>query len=242
MIKNTSHRPFPPPERPWVMTQTWNHVLFAHWAVDSEAIRGRIPAALELETFNGKAWIGILPFLLTNMRPRFLPPFPFVSRFPELNVRTYVSYKGIPGIYFFSLDAASRLAVAGARAMFHLPYFHAGINFVKEKNHIEFSSRRDDSKAAFRASYRPLSDSFTAQKGSIEYWLTERYRLYTTYNNRVYYEDIHHSPWTLRRAEAEIRQNTVPGASGLILPDTAPLLHYAKRQYVLFWPLQRDRG
>ncbi|MGX1079366.1 uncharacterized protein YqjF (DUF2071 family) [Bacillus sp. SLBN-57] len=101
MIKNTSHRPFPLPEGPWMMTQTWNHVLFAHWAVDPEAIRGQIPAALELETFNGKAWIGILPFLLTNMRPRFLPPFPFISRFPELNVRTYVAYKGVPGIYVF---------------------------------------------------------------------------------------------------------------------------------------------
>lgn len=158
MIKNTSHRPFPLPEGPWMMTQTWNHVLFAHWAVDPEAIRGQIPAALELETFNGKAWIGILPFLLTNMRPRFLPPFPFISRFPELNVRTYVAYKGVPGIYFFSLDAASRLAVAGARSMFHLPYFYAGMRFAQHKDRFQLTSRRKRSQAEFYAEYQPVSE------------------------------------------------------------------------------------
>lgn len=115
MIMNTSHRPFPLPKGPWMMTQTWNDVLFAHWAVEPQSLRGIIPAALELETCSGKAWISILPFLLTNLRPRFLPPLPFISRFPELNVRTYVTYRGIPGIYFFSLDAASRLAVLSAR-------------------------------------------------------------------------------------------------------------------------------
>lgn len=239
MIKNTSHRPFPLPEGPWMMTQTWNHVLFAHWAVDPEAIRGQIPAALELETFNGKAWIGILPFLLTNMRPRFLPPFPFISRFPELNVRTYVAYKGVPGIYFFSLDAASRLAVAGARSMFHLPYFYAGMRFAQHKDRFQLTSRRKRSQAEFYAEYQPVSEHFSADKGTLEYWLAERYRLYTTHKNELYYEDIHHSEWQLQQAEADIFPGPLTSANDLTLPDTAPLLHYAKRQHVLFWPLKK---
>ncbi|MEC1259317.1 DUF2071 domain-containing protein [Bacillus swezeyi] len=238
-ITNTSHRPFPLPKGLWLMAQTWNDVLFAHWPVEPETIQEKIPAALELETFNGKAWIGILPFLLTDLRARFLPPLPCISRFPELNVRTYVTYKGVPGVYFFSLDAASRLAVLSARRFFHLPYFRADIAFEKEESRVQFSSRRADSKAVFHARYGPLSDPFTAQKGTIEYWLTERYRLYTTHNSRVYYEDIHHSQWALQQAETEFQQNTAAAANGLILPDTAPLLHYAKRQHVLFWPLRR---
>ncbi|MCF7616314.1 DUF2071 domain-containing protein [Bacillus sonorensis] len=241
MIMNTSHRPFPLPKGPWMMTQTWNDVLFAHWAVEPQSLRGIIPAALELETCSGKAWISILPFLLTNLRPRFLPPLPFISRFPELNVRTYVTYRGIPGIYFFSLDAASRLAVLSARTFFHLPYFHADMDFSREENHVQFTSRRYGSDADFRARYRPLSDPFTAQKGTLDYWLTERYRLYTVHNGRVYYEDIHHSQWPLQQAEADFHQNQAAAASGLSLPDTAPLLHYAKKQHVLFWPLQQAR-
>ncbi|NUJ17932.1 DUF2071 domain-containing protein [Bacillus glycinifermentans] len=241
MMPDTSHRPFPLPKGPCMMAQTWNDVLFAHWPAEPEAIREKIPAALELETFNGKAWIGILPFLLTNLRPRFLPPIPFFSRFPELNVRTYVTYQGIPGVYFFSLDAASRFAVLGARTFFRLPYYHAGMDFVHEGRRVRFSSRRPDGKAAFYARYGPLSDSFTSRKGTIEYWLTERYRLYTVHSSRIYYEDIHHPQWRLQQAEAVFSQNSAASASGLTLPDTAPLLHYAKRQHVVCWPLRRVR-
>ncbi|MFN2744557.1 YqjF family protein [Bacillus sp. z60-18] len=237
-ITTTSHRPFPLPKGPWIMAQTWNDVLFAHWPVEPAAIRGKIPADLELETLNGKAWIGILPFLLTDLRARFLPPIPVISRFPEVNIRTYVTYQGVPGVYFFSLDAGSRLAALSARHYFHLPYFHADISFNKEDSRIRFFSRRSDSKAVFHTSYGPLSDPFSAQKGTLEYWLTERYRLYTAHNRRIYYEDIHHSQWTLQEAEAEFHQNTAAAASDLVLPHTAPLLHYAKKQHVLFWALQ----
>lgn len=241
MMPNTSHRPFPLPKGPWMMAQTWNDVLFAHWPAEPELIREKIPAALELETFNGKAWIGILPFLLTNLRPRFLPPLPFFSRFPELNVRTYVTYQGIPGVYFFSLDAASRFAVLGARTFFRLPYYHAGMDFVHEGSRVRFSSRRPDGKAAFSVRYGAMSNSFTARKGTIEYWLTERYRLYTLQNSRIYYADIHHPQWRLQQAEADFSQNNAASASGLTLADTAPLLHYAKRQHVVCWPLRRVR-
>lgn len=228
------------PEGIWIMRQTWNDVLFAHWPVDVSILRALVPSVLELDTYNGQAWISMLPFMLTNLRARYLPAIPGARAFPELNLRTYVTYKGKPGIYFFSLDADHRLAVLGARTFFHLPYFYADMKAEKNGDTIDYvSKRKDDKEAAFHAAYRPISAPFTAEKDSLDYWLTERYRLYTTNQSKLYYEDIHHHPWLLQNAEAEISVNTVTDAHGITLPESDPLLHYAKKQDVLFWPLRK---
>jgi uncharacterized protein YqjF (DUF2071 family) len=176
---------------------------------------------------------------MSGIRGRGLPAVPGLSRFPELNVRTYVTYNGKPGVYFFSLDAANLPAVWAARAFYHLPYFYAAMNCAESDGAILYSSRRDRLAAEFRGSYRPISEVRLREKGSIEHWLTERYCLYTTHADHVYRGEIHHLPWPLQDAEAEIELNTVTAAAGIDLPHSAPLLHFARRLEVLIWPIRR---
>src|ERR687892_361778 len=127
VLAATAHRPWPMPDGPWIMTQTWNDLLFAHWPVDANDLRQRVPAGLDLDLFEGQAYVGVVPFHMTNVAPRGVPAIPWVSAFPELNVRTYVRIGAKPGVYFFSLDAGNPVAVAVARAMFNLPYYPATI-------------------------------------------------------------------------------------------------------------------
>ncbi|MDN4525874.1 YqjF family protein [Fictibacillus fluitans] len=243
ILNQTGHRPFPLPAGPWIATQRWNHLLYAHWPVPVSVLREKIPSCLEMDTYDNQAWIGVIPFYLNEFRPRYLPPFPFAHAFPELNVRTYVKYKGIPGIYFFSLDAASHLAVKGARSFFHLPYRFAKMNIEVADGRVHYLSRRQEiakTKADFLAHYKPAAPPFHSNKESLDYWLAERYRFYTVNKNKLYYVDIHHEPWPLQQTEAEIRVNSVVTASaGFELPDLQPVLHYSKTQKVLFWPLRQ---
>jgi uncharacterized protein YqjF (DUF2071 family) len=160
-----------------------------------------------------------------------------------MNVRTYVVVNGIPGVYFFSLDAGNALAVALARTIFHLPYYHAKMRSVRVGESIEYESYRlrpGASGAQFVASYRPMSPTTNAQRGTLEYWLMERYCLYTVgQHSQVYRCNIHHRPWPLQRAELTVECNSMALAHSIELPDQAPLLHYAQRQEVLVWPLRR---
>lgn len=243
-LKRRRPQPEPKPKsasrRPHLMHQTWRDLLFAHWPIPVETIRPLVPYELPVDSFDGTAWVGVVPFRMTGIRLRGLPPFPFASAFPELNVRTYVTYKGKPGVYFFSLDAAHRLAVWAARTFVHLPYRYAVMPVTREGERIDYRSERRDAlgrPAVFDASYRPLSEPYRSERGSLEYWLTERYCLYTLdREGNVLRGDIWHEPWLLQRAEAELRRSTMAEAAGIVLPDTAPLLHYAERQDVLIWP------
>lgn len=240
------HRPYPPPSGPWIMAQTWTDLLFAHWPVDAEHLRSLIPAQLLLDTYDGRAWVGLTPFHLSNLRPRGLPPFPWVSAFPELNLRTYVTVRGRPGIYFFSLDAGNPLAVFGARISYRLPYFRARMSIRREGDRLHYASYRTHNnapRARFRARYRPISAVFQVQPGSLEYFLTERYCLYTVGSTgRVYRGEIHHRPWPLQAAEAEIITNTLTSAHGIQLPDAPPFLHFARRVDMVAWPPLRVGG
>jgi uncharacterized protein YqjF (DUF2071 family) len=224
------------------MAQTWEDLLFAHWRVSVADLRRVVPSELPLDTFDGGAWIGVTPFLVRGLRPRLTPPLPLVSRFAELNVRTYVTIGGQPGIYFLSLDAASWLAVFGARRLFRLPYFRARMAVRRRGGEIAYASRRmsfDGEPAAFDGSYSPNGPTFEAATGSLEYFLTERYCLYTLdERQRVHRADIHHPPWPLQNAGAELRHNSMGAPLGIAL-DEEPLLHYARRQDVLVWPLNR---
>jgi uncharacterized protein len=242
MMKSSVHRTWPIPSTPWVMKQTWHDLLFAHWEIDEDIIRPLIPKSLELDTFDGKAYIGVVPFTMSGIRLRCLPPIPFTSQFPEINVRTYVTYKGEkPGVFFLSLDAENLIAVKTARAFFRLPYYYAKISVVKDRKSIIYQSSRKEhnsSEFCFQASYWPTSKSFLAKENSFDYWLTERYCLYTTHHNKLYRGDINHEPWKLQHADAQILKNTMLPNSGVNFETTQPILHYSKKMDVVLWALE----
>jgi len=230
------------PHGPWIMTQSWHDLLFAHWAVDAALLRGRIPAGFELDLFEGQAYVAVVPFHMTNVAPRGVPSLPMLSALNELNVRTYVTIGGKPGVYFFSLDAESTVAVTVARTMFHLPYFTASMNVDLKGDAVTYRSRRTsgDAPAELACSYRPVGPAFAASKGSLEWFLTERYCLYTLDStNHACRLEIHHPQWPLQHAAAQFDVNTMADAAGIRLPSMAPVLHFAKRQDMVAWPLRR---
>lgn len=243
ILEEVAHRPWPVPASAWIMTQTWHDLLFAHWPVDAQVLASKIPPPLEVDLFDGQAWLGIVPFHMTNVAPRGVPALPWVSAFPELNVRTYVSVGNKPGVYFFSLDAGNPLAVTVARAMFHLPYFSASMQVQQRDGTVRFSSRRtasDSRRAELVAGYGPTGPVFQAVRGSLDYFLTERYCLYTVDGtSRAFRLEIHHPPWPLQPARADIEVNSMAEAAGIALPRAAPRLHFAKRQDIVAWPLTR---
>jgi uncharacterized protein YqjF (DUF2071 family) len=224
------------------MRQTWHDLLFMHWPIAPARLRPLVPQALDLDLYDGQAYVAVVPFWMSDIRGRFLPAIPGLNRFPEVNVRTYVRYKGeVPGVYFFSLDAASKLAVWSARAAYRLPYFHAAMSVGMDSEILEYSSHRleDPQPAVFRGRYRPISPPCRRENGSLEHFLTERYCLYTARRRRVARAYIHHLPWPLQDAEAEIDLNTMAQASGIELPATRPLLHFSRMlQVLVWWPRQ----
>lgn len=209
LLEITEHRAWPPPSAPWVMRMAWHDLLFAHWPVPVEMLRPLIPPQLPLDTFQGTAWVGVVPFRMTNVAPRYVPPIPGISALPELNVRTYVTAPGgttgdpthdKPGVYFFSLDASIWLVVAAARLGFKLPYLHASMRLFDHARQtgpdptapdlpgslpgqrIDYRSKRTHSgapPAQFEASYAPAGQVYASRPGTLEHWLTERYALYT---------------------------------------------------------------
>lgn len=257
ILGTVAHRPFPMPARPWTMAQRWNDLLFAHWPIPLAVTQALVPPSLEVDSFDGSAWASVVPFWMDNIRTRipgqqtnkFSLAIPFVDAFPELNLRTYVLSRktGRPGVFFFSLDAGSSLAVLGARTLFHLPYFRASMarSTSPTDGSVEYRSRRTlpHRSVQFEASYRSLGRRISpgpSQPGSLEYFLTERYCLYTTFAGRVLVGNIHHLPWTLEAAEAEIRINELPRAHGLTLPDRPPILHFSRTLDVYVWSLEPD--
>jgi hypothetical protein len=219
------------------MKQHWHDLLFAHWPIPPEKLRLLVPQQLELDLLEGSAWVAVTPFWIGGSRGRFLPPLPFLYKFCELNVRTYVRYQGIPGVYFFSLDAASLPAVVGARAGYKLPYLHAAMLVRSTGESFEYTSSRLQMPrpANFHARYWPVSSPRVREKSSQEHFLTERYCLYTVHQGRVLRAYIHHLPWQLQDAEAEFDVNTMAQAAGIELPATKPLLHFSRDLEVLVW-------
>jgi hypothetical protein len=216
--------------------------LFAHWPVTARILRQHIPEQLRIDTFDGQAWLGIVPFSMTGVRLRWTPSLPWLSAFPELNLRTYVTAQEKPGVWFFSLDAANALAVAAARLTFHLPYFRARMKCTEAEEWIDYRSRRvhpGAPEAAFQARYRGKGEFFQAQSRTLLHFLTERYCLYSASKGRIYRGEIHHPPWLLQEAEAQIMHNSMAEAAGLSLPVGVPLLHFVRRQDMVAWAPQR---
>ena len=236
-----SARPWPAPATRWVMFQRWHDLLFAHWALDADRVRALVPPELELDTRDGMAWVAVTPFRMSGIRARWLPPIPGTSAFPELNVRTYVRYGGRPGVYFFSLDASNPLAVAGARALFKLPYHVADMTVGRDGERFVYDSRRIGAKADFRAVYSPCGPVSLSAAGSLEYFLTERYCLYTVRDRRVERVEIDHAPWPLQPAYAEISRVGVARAAGLPLDEPPAMTHFAASLDVRIWPPRAAR-
>lgn len=238
-----AHRPWPMPAGRWVMAQSWHDLLFAHWPIEAATLRRHIPSALEIDTYEGRAWLGVVPFRMSGVRLRGTPALPWLSAFPELNVRAYVVAEGKPGVWFFSLDAGNPIAVAIARAWFHLPYFRARMSCEERDGWIVYKSGRAHRGApcgVFNGRYRPAGEAYVARAGSIEHFVTERYCLYAAdAGGRIFRGEIHHGPWRLQNAEAELISNTMPEADGIYLPPQKPLLHFARRQDMFAWPPER---
>lgn len=231
------------PSWPWIMAQSWHDLLFAHWKMDAAVLRPHIPAGLEIDTFDGQAWLGVVPFRMSGVRLRWMPAQPRLSAFPELNVRTYVTTQGKPGVWFFSLDAANPVAVAAARLFFHLRYFRACMACREVDGWIQYQSERTHSgapPAALEVRYRSAGEIFELQRGTLAHFLTERYCLYSAASGgRVYRGEIHHPPWLLQPGEAQFTRNLMAEAAGLTIPGEPPLLHFALRQDMVAWAPRR---
>ncbi len=238
LLNKTDHRPYSLNAGPWVMGQDWSDLAFLHWPVESSALRPSIPERFEIDTFDGSAWIGVVPFAMT-VRLRGCPVT--AMRFLELNVRTYVTCNEKRGVYFFSLDAGSKLTVAGARAFFHLPYFNATMNLSKDGEWSQYESVRVDSRgadSAFVGRYRPVGPPFTAQENTLEHFLVERYCLFVENGGIHYCCDIHHDRWLLQRAEAQIVTNSMVHLAGVDLSQQKPHALYSASIETLEWWLQ----
>jgi uncharacterized protein len=227
--------------RPWVMGMTWLDLAFLHWRVPASSLERFIAPGLQLQTFDGDAWLGVVPFLMDDVRARGLPPIPGTHRFLELNVRTYVTDGSRPGVWFFSLDAENPLAVRAARAAFHLPYMDARMRLEHRGNTLEYRSlrsHRGEPSANFHARYAPTGEAFTTTAGSLEHWLTERYCLYSAdRTGRVYRGEIRHVPWPLQPASVEILENTMAQPLGLDLNPRPDLVHFVAKLEVTAWLL-----
>jgi uncharacterized protein len=224
------------------MGQSWLDLLFAHWPLPEETLRPLVPASVPIDTFDGTAWITVAPFDIVDLHLRALPPLPRLSRFPELNVRTYTTIEGRSGIWFFSLDAASEAAVIAARRTYRLPYRHASMAISRAGGRIGYRSRVRGVPATFVASYEPVGPPSEPVPGTLEHFLTERYCLYTVDpRGRLRRADIHHRPWSLQPARAELVENTMTEPLGIQLPADEPLLQFSARQDVLVWPLRHVR-
>jgi len=232
-----------------VMHQNWHHLLFLHWEIPPEELQRLVAPELTIDTFDGKAYVGLVPFTLTGVRPILTPPLPWISSFHEINVRTYVHRNGRdPGIWFFSLDASSSIAVAAARAAYKLPYFHSQIDFIATSEPvptIDFIAHRDDptgtTPANARIRYRPMEGIVTnASPGTIEHFLIERYILYTIdSDHRLCRASVHHQPYPIQRADVVEFEETLIWAAGIRRSQASPLRHYASEVNVKIYPLGR---
>lgn len=239
LLSQVDHRAWPPPVRRWTMTMSWHDLLFAHWPLEPEKLEPLLPQGLTLDVYEGRAWISVVPFRMTHVGPRGFAHLPLVSSFPELNVRTYVTARDKPGVWFLSLDAASALACASARMAFHLPYYWARMKTTRDPDGVNYlSERRLGGPATFVARYRRLGAAFQPAPASFEHWLTERYCLYSHAPGvGLQRGEIHHPPWVLHRAEVEIAQNSMASAAGVQLPNVSPICHFVDRQDVVAWTL-----
>lgn len=237
-LRQTDHRPWPLRRGRWTWRQTWCDLLFAHWPMSVAALRPLVPPELEIQECEGTSWVGVVPFRMQGVMRRPLPDLPWISAFAELNLRLYVVHDGRPGVWFVSLDAANPLAVWAARTFFHLPYFHADMTVEARGERIAYRSVRRGAQhdVAFEGVYGPVSSVYRARPGSLEHFLTERYCLYArTSSGTLLRTEVHHAPWPLQHAAAEIATNAIAAPQGIAIGGV-PVLHFSRRIDVVVWP------
>lgn len=233
---HTGHRPYPLPDAPWIMRQVWQDLLFLHWPVSPGAVQSLLPERLEVDTFDGQAWLGVVPFDMKGVTARGCPAPSGISDFPELNLRTYVVRDGIPGVWFFSLDVTKSLPVWAANTFFHLPYFKADMAVEREGSVVHYRHQREDLR--FDASYQPLAEPESFPGDSFESWSTTRYCLYAqSRRGHVYRGHIHHAPWPLQRAEVDLRANTF--LDRFEVGEQHPSVLFSKELHVVVYPLEK---
>lgn len=237
---------FPRPDGPVVMRPSWKHLLFLHWEVDPAQVQRLLPEGLEVDCFEGKAYVGLVPFVMDNVRPHFIPNLGrfghWYQNFAELNVRTYVTHRGVPGVWFFSLDAASTPAVLTARTWFNLPYFRARMRFWRGRDGaFRYWSKRlwpCPTPATCSVCYRVEGKAAPAEPGSLEQFLVERYMLYSQRGNKLFRGQVHHDPYQVQSARLEHWRQSCVQAAGLPGPITAPHVLYARGVEVEIWGLE----
>jgi uncharacterized protein len=236
-------RPWPAPAYSPCTRMYWHEMLFMHWPVNTCHLRSLVPAGLEIDTFGGQAWVGIIPFRMSGVAARWLPPIPGISRFPEVMVRTYVVVDNRPGVWYFSLDATCRFAVFMAKCVFALPYSAARISMTRDGHWRRYRSQRCSGgklTAELDVEYRPLGEPFQALAGTLDHWLTSRYCLYTSANDGgILRGEIDHPAMKLQNAQAIIHRNSMVESIGLALPDQCPRLLYAHQTRVGSWRNQK---
>jgi uncharacterized protein YqjF (DUF2071 family) len=233
-LKHVDHRPWPLPGQSWKWRQSWLDLAFIHYRVEAEKIRALLPSGVQLQEFDGTAWVGLVPFRMAGVMCRGLPDVPKFSAFPELNLRTYVEVGGKPGVWFFSLDADSWALVFGGRRFYNLPYFSAGMEHVFDDGWYSISSVRRSGDVRFAARYRPVSEVFYAEQGTFEHWASERYCLYSCSPKKgIARVEVHHAPWPLQRAEVIIEESGILSAAGFDPIEGDPVCHFSTGVHVV---------
>lgn len=238
ILKAVEHRPWALPGRRPILSMHWRDLAFLHWPVEPGELRRFVPNELELDTFDGRAWLGVVPFEMRDTRPLGLVGVPGATHFAELNLRTYVRQGAYTGVWFFSLDAESQLSVRGARLGFKLPYFDARMSIERDGDWIEYESERTHRGApgaSFRARYRGHEALDPAEPGSLEHFLTERYCLFAKDRRGILRGDIHHLPWPLQLGEVELGDCSMTALIGDMALEGEPLVHVARKLDVLAW-------
>lgn len=226
------------------MRMVWSDLLFLHWPIDANELQNALPEPLEADLFRGQAWLSIVPFRMSGVRPVLAPSVPGLSAFLEINVRTYVIHQGEPGVFFFSLDASSPIAVWFARTFFHLPYFRARIQMGQRGESTRFASHRTHqgtNPADFDCAWVPGKPITGVRPGGLIHFLTERFQLYAANAGRVYSCRVWHEPWSLREAKIGRFKSSMIEAAGLPTPAGDPLAQHADALAVDVWP-QHERG
>jgi uncharacterized protein YqjF (DUF2071 family) len=239
-LSQLDHRPWPLLERAWTWRQSWRDLLFAHWPVSAAILQPLVPNTLRVQEFEGTSFVGLVPFRMTGVMRRPWPDMPWVSAFPELNVRIYVEHGGKPGVWFLSLDATNPLAVWAARRFFHLPYHRARMALREDSQTETIDYESERGRARLRARYRPTSGVYATKPGTLEHWLTERYCLYALApDGSLWRNEVHHAPWPLQRATAEIFENGYFAVHDLDVRGPPLLLHFARALDVVVWSGER---
>lgn len=236
-FSEVEQRPFPLPAFPWVLTQKWNHLLMLHWPVSRALLEPHVPKRLEIDTYEDTAWISFIPFKVTNMRLRGLPKVPYFHTFNEINIRTYVTYKGNPGVYFFSLNANKWLNVIGPKLVF-LPYYYAKITLKQDASfHFTLESRNEK----FDCLYYPTSDLYVPSADSLDDWLLERYCFWIEKGKWLFRGDIHHDRWRVTEAKAHVNENSLASFLPRSVFQEQPKLHFTEHKQAFVWPLKVEK-